>query len=315
MKTTRTFLYAMVAASLLLGSCTKQFYPQNPYRFNHFPLPQHNYKIDVFFPGEKMEDNEYVQTHLFEVTAHLGATYARMVERVTELAQQANVDGILIQSQESIYSYETKTLLAMGFKYKRNVDYLEQYRIVDQLWIFNQDDQQWSHIANMFPDFNNQIFQIETVNDNPWGEHYFKNYIRKYSLDFLLNDKSPNWTYRTAPTGILSERRFKLPSGESIRVKIAYNDQFQPKTLNVIYYNHLTGKEPQEIQINRNEKNQIVEKIILINKTPILREEFEYDQEGKLVSSTYYKLNSADQTPVVKTKYYFYTNEDVYKYF
>jgi hypothetical protein len=209
MKAQKRFYFPpLLVFILLLSGCSMQRYPTTDvYRINDFPTPEQNYIVDVLFTGEEPDENSYIKTHYFEAHSYYGASFAQLLEILKSKAASANVDAILVLAPEA--DEDMRLLTGVGIKYKSNVDYLSKYRIVDQLYYFDSDSSDFVQIANLYPDFNNQIFEVENTADDNSGRYFFTNYIEKYSLAFLLEDNSEHWRFRNhTHTGKLSGRRY-----------------------------------------------------------------------------------------------------------
>jgi hypothetical protein len=317
MKAQKRFYFpALLIFCLLLSGCSIKRYPATDvYRINDFPTPKHEYIVDVLFTGEEPDESNYIKTHFFEAHSYYGASYAQLLEIIKSQAASSNVDAVIILTPEAYE--ETRLLTGLGIKYKSNVDYLSKYRIVDQLYYFDSDSSDFVQIANLYPDFNNQIFEVEnTADDNP-GRYFFTNYIEKYSLAFLLEDDSEHWRFRNhAHTGKLSGRRYiNRETSKRIDVKLNY-EGVKLNHLEVTY--RFLGLEAQKrkIFITYDEAGRVKEKKITdMDHNPLLKEYFTYSEEGKLAQSIYYRITDNHELPFLKTNYFYFENEDVYEYF
>ena len=313
----RYYLPALLMIISLLSGCaaTKKYPVPDPYRINDFPTPPQEYVVEVLFPGEEPKKGTYIKTHFFEAQSFHVISYAQLLERIKSQAASANVDAVMILAPEA---YEDlRILTAVGIKYKSNVDYLTNYRLVDQLYVFDQGKDEFVHVANMYPDFNNKIFSIENMGEQQRSTYYYNQYIRKYSIPFLLEEKNQHWRYQEETASGLINRRLYTNWGNStrIKVKISY-DQMQKKQLDVRYYypNFLT--ERKRIILEFNEENQISKKTIFDEQLKAqLKEVFTYDEEGKLLNSIYYKINGNEEIPFLKTNYFYFSEDDIYEYF
>jgi hypothetical protein len=294
-----------------------QRYPTTDvYRINNFPTPKHDYIVDVLFTGEEPDENSYIKTHFFEAHSYYGSSYAQLLEIIKRQAASANVDAVIILTPEAYE--ETRLLTGVGIKYKANVDYLSDYRLVDQLHIFDNEKNEFVQIANLYPDFNDQIFEVENTGDDHSGKYYFKNYVEKYNLAFLLEDDSEYWRFRNhSQTGRLRSRRYQNHEiSKRIDVKLNYENA-KLDHLEITY--HFPGKldvEKCKIYITYDDAGRFKEKEITDDQNkPLLKEYFSYSDDGKLIESIYYRIKDNEKLPFLKTNYFYFDNEDVYKYF
>lgn len=317
MKTKSTRNFWGLTLLMLLSSCMQTYRVYDPYRISDLPTPPHSNKVQVYFLGEQPDNNEYVRTHMFEVHSYNGATYASMVRALQDRAEKKNVDALIVLTPESFYDPSVKILTGVGIKFKANVDYLEKYRLVDQLYLYNEEKDDFVQIANLYPDFNHQIFQYEAVDDFKEAGYYYKNYIRKYSVPFLLEDRSSLWSYsHNVTTGFLNRRTYRNRDSQTT---ITVSPDFEERQLTHLEVTYRMPGKPLErkfIAISYGEEGRIVEKIIKDQqKKPILKEVFIYDERGKYLQSTYYRLENEKEIPFLRTNYFYYENEDIYTYF
>jgi hypothetical protein len=72
----------------------------------------------------------------------------------------------------------------------------------------------------------------------------------------------------------------------------------------------------QKIFITYDDAGRLKEKKITNEENePLLKEYFNYSEEGKFIQSTYYKIENNNELPFLKTKYFYFEDEDVYEYF
>ena len=325
MKLRKIITSTIILASLFaFGGCMTPYYARvDPYRIKEFPTPRHNNEIKIYFPGEKPPDKEYIQTHAFEALNYPGAPLSAQLRSVTQQASDAGVDAIIIMShgdQNRILPYggfvRENSLTALGIKFKEKVDYLHMYRFVDQLYAFNADKDTFELVANMFPDFNGKTTQVEILDDSQLGKYYFENYIRRYSLDFLLGDESQNWRYKTSIDGRVTRRDYTSDGRRTIRVRPIYEPGTKKLTsLEVSYLQPDQGWNKKLIRIEYGANRLASEKVILQNGTPEYIERYIYDDLNRILTSTYFRIIDGKEQPFLQTHYYYYEKKDVFERF
>lgn len=312
----RLYFPALLVICFIMSGCSMQRYPATDvYRINDFPTPENDYIVDILFTGEEPDKSNYIKTHFFEAHSYYGSSYAQLLELIKSQAASSNVDAVIILTPE-VYE-ETRLLTGVGIKYKSNVDYLSSYRIVDQLYYFDTDANDFVQIANLYPDFNYQIFEVENTGDDHSGNYYFKNYIEKYSLAFLLEDNSANWKFSNhSQTGRLKNRIYhNRETSKRIVVKLNYEDA-EIDHLDITYRHPGKEVEKYKIYLTYDDAGRLKEKKINNEENePLLKEYFNYSEEGKFIQSTYYKIENNNELPFLKTKYFYFEDEDVYEYF
>jgi hypothetical protein len=302
---------------MVLSGCVEYRYvASDRFRINDFPTPPHNYKVELYFAGEKLPEQDYIRTHMFPV--YSGGSAAEMVKGIHAAAENAHVDAVIILSPERYMDYELDayrtSVTGIGIKFKENVDYLHNYRFVNKLYVFDLDSMDYRHIADLFPNFNNQIFHVNVIDSTPTTNFYYENYIKKYSLPFLLEDKGSEWRYKKDEKGRERERSYFKYNQKKFSLNIYYENNL-PTFLRIKFITTGYLVEERSIRINYNQNDQITEKTIFDRKTPLLKEVFSYDEEGKLVESIYYRIEDTLEKPFLKTTYIYFENADVYQYF
>ncbi len=322
-----TFIIALSLAVLLLSSCMSR-YPgvvaTDPYRVKDFPTPRHKSEIKVFYPTDrKPAPKSYIQTHLFEALDFPGTSLGRQVRQLVDKASFAGVDAIIIESHRDIWRtlpnglrIRENVARAKGIKFKQRVNYLHLYRYVDQLFKYDAPRDTFELVANLFPDFNGQIVRVEGDNQAR-ANHYYRNYIKLYSLDFLLGDESDNWKFRRTLSGRVIRRNHVDNKGQvTIKLRLKY----EPGTRKISYIDGQflgeTGRwDRKEIWLKFDDNKLVKEKLIIKNGARFLVERFIYDDQDRVITSTYYKFVDGGEQPFLQTQYYYYEKEDLDKLF
>jgi hypothetical protein len=321
-----SIIFFVTLATLLFSSCMTR-YPgsvaTDPYRVKDFPTPRHKSNIKIFYLGDRLPaERSYIQTHLFEALDFPGTPLNRQVRQLVDKAGFAGVDAIIIESHGDIWRtlpnglrVRENVARAKGIKFKQRVNYLHLYRYADQLFKYEAPKDSFELIANLFPDFNGKIVKVEGDNQAK-ANHYYRNYIRLYSLDFLLGDESDNWRYKKTLSGKVTKREHFDRGKKTIKLKLKY----EPGTKKISYIDgQFLGEagrwDKKEIWLKFGDNKLIEEKLILREGVPFLVERFLYDDQNKLITSTYYKFVDGGEQPFLQTQYYYYEKEDLDKLF
>jgi len=325
MSSRKIFISAILLAALLPFTGCMTPYPAtfDPYRIKEFPTPRHKNEVKIYFPGEQVPDKEYIQTHAFDALNFPGTPLSVQVRQIRDQAMDAGVDAVIIMSHGDQNRHlpfggyiRENSLTGLGIKFKENVDYLHMYRFVDQLYAFNADKDTFEIVANLFPDFNGKITQVEVLDDGQLGKYYFENYIRRYSLDFLLGDESTNWRYKTGLDGRITRRDYAPGGRRVIRVKPVYEPG--TKKLTGLEANYLRAEqiwERKQISVQYGLNRLISQKIISKNGVPEMIERYYYDELNRILTSTYFWIIDGKEEPFLQTHYYYYENKDVFEQF
>jgi len=323
MNANQTFPWLLLPLALLfLQGCMSTYRTTiDPFRIKDFPTPPHRREISVFDVGSIPPEKPYIQTHEFESQHFPGATRSFQIGNILEQAGGSGVDAIVITLHQNEWGSQPfrrvaylNVMRAKGIKFKENVDYLHLFPYVAQLYVFNDQTGSFDLIANLTPDFNGHIVQVEDLADGK-GNHYYNNYIRLYSLDFLLGDQSESWRFRRSFGGQVTRRNFYERGRRTISLEILYE---HPRKITSLHANFLTRDnrwQPKEFRLVYGANRLIEEKTILINGIPALVERFFYDELNRLVTSTYYRIENGREKPFLQTHHYYYENRDVFEHF
>jgi len=321
-----TLVCVLALFALPLSSCMVR-YPglvgTDPYRVKDFPTPRHKSDIRVFLPGDRMPaQGSYIQTHLFEALDFPGTPLNRQVRQLVDKAGFAGVDAIIIESHDDIWRtlpngirIRENVATARGIKFKSRVNYLHFYRYVDQMFRFNVAKDSFELVGNLFPDFNGHIIRVEGENQAK-ANHYFRNYIRRYSLDFLLGEESPNWRYRKSLSGRVTRRNYVEKGEVTIRLRLRYEPGTRRiRSIDGQFLGESGRWDRKQILLKFGDNRLIEEKLILKEGVPFLIERFGYDDIGRLATSTYHRFVDGVEQPFLQLQHYYFEKEDLDRLF
>lgn len=245
------------------------------------------------------------------------------VQQIKALASDAGVDAVVIMTHRDQTELDrfghylmVNSLTALGIKFKENVDYLHMYRFVDQLYAFNAEKDTFELVANLYPNFDGQVKTVESLDSNDLGKFYFENYIRRYSLDFLLAEQSERWRYKTGLNGLVTRRDYVINGARHILLKLHYADNTKKlERVEASMYGPGEMWHDYEILLEYGPNKMVSEKKILANGNTELIERFYYDEMDRVLSSTYHRIVDGAEEPFLQTHYYYYEDEDVYEQF
>jgi len=319
----KLFLWVFLPIILLfLQGCMSTYRATvDPFRIKDFPTPPQRQKIEVFDQRTIPSGKPYIQTHEFEVYHFPGASRSFQIGNILEQAGGSGVDAVVITDHQNEWvslpfgriTYQN-VMRAKGIKFKENVDYLHFYSYVAQLYIFDEQTASFEIIADLKPNFNGQIVQVEDLASGK-GHHYYHNYIRMYSLDFLLGDTSEAWRFRRSPGGQVIRRNFYDRGRRTIRLQLHYEHRRKLTSIRASFLTADNTWQPKEFRLVYGENRLIEEKSIIINGKLALVERFNYDEMNRLMTSTYYRMVNGEEMPFLQTHHYYYKNQDVFDRF
>ncbi|MFC6996574.1 hypothetical protein [Rufibacter roseus] len=324
---TFTFRCLAFASLVLLGtSCMHQYVPDHSYnRLSAIPTPFHQNEVEVFFPGEKPTDTAYVKIGVLEHKAEGEVAYSTLLENLKAKAQEQGIDAILLlgknqstriktdetlgeilteilfntEIEDNYYSVTTHELAAVGIKYKRNLQYLPGYVQAKSIYALEGGKEELVATVRL----NHQGMPANVTPTSSSNEITYNYYVQPYDVDFLLRSEGSEWRYSTKSGQIKTRKQMSgNGTGPALKVKITYNAQNQPTVLELIYPGTTTSK---TIQLTYR-GNQIAEKLILMEQQLYLKEINQFSTEGKLLSTTHYKMVDGQEQPFLKTVYEYY---------
>lgn len=270
------------------------------------------------FPGEEKIGKPYIQTHVFEVRGYYNEPFAGLVDRMRHMAIQAGVDAVIIMNKDLHQGWdsedqpvEVSILSGLGVVLKENVDYLHNYKYLSQLHKYDVDKDTFELYANLYPEFDNQVKQVECLKDGA-GNFYFANFIQKYSNEFLLEQISPMWRQEYSSDGKLFRRKYTGNTNERITFRIYYKESSSnPDYIKGRFYSPAGHSIKTTINFIYDNEGKLSEKIIFENGKKSLREVFIYDEWDRHITSEWYTVTEEENSPFLKVENYFYENEDV----
>lgn len=314
----------------LLSSCMYRYFPQQDTgKLMTYPVIPHKNEVEVYFNNEKPTDTAYLKLRVIDMYGGIYTSTGAMIESMKKEAQKYGVDAILLLDDKTITKANTEWSLwnknnrtyttyensrfmyALGIKYKRNIDKVDNYIRKQEIQLYDSATKTYKSILDVELELDGNQKKINEI--VPKTAIYYHQFIKKYSLSWLIYDTSAEWqtTSLTKP---------EYSPFELVRVYAANN---WDKKLRVIY-RYSKSKKIEKVEIKQPEKklqvlnytylNKETQKLSLLSvtekKKQIYKQVFEYDENQKLQNSLFYKIEADKEIPFLKINYIYYQKSD-----
>jgi hypothetical protein len=317
----------------LLSACMYHYFPQQDTgKLMTYPIIPHKNEVEVYFGNEKPTDTAYLKLRVIDMYGGIYTSTGAMIEAMKKEAQKYGVDAILLLDDKAITEatttstgilwnraqsytqYENRRFMcALGIKYKRNISQVDNYIRKQQIALYDSATQTYKAILDVELELDGNAKKMKEI--VPKTALYYDNFIKKYSLSWLIYDKSADWQTTSYDENINQKSQFDL-------VRVYSRDNWDKK-LKVSYnYNGLQQiekvrikspeKKPQFLKyVYLNPKTQKLNSLTVVeNDKTIYKQVFEYDENQKLQHSLFYKIEEGKEIPFLKVTYIYYQKSD-----
>ncbi|MEM8968094.1 MAG: hypothetical protein AAGE93_16870 [Bacteroidota bacterium] len=295
---------------IALVGCTVG-YPPNFYDQDmlvDFPLLPHTEDVPVYFPHDTLPDEEYLRVGVLEARGGEFTSYNELIRRLQFQAQERGVDAIQLMNKEveADEYYGTSILSGIGIKYIKSLDYLNDFVRSQEIYLTNgnhvsPDSSQW--VSKIWFDFNGEVERVE-------GDQNYAQFIRKYSLDYLLYSISRRWRYAVDEYGELRLRvNYSATGAVNLRAWFSYQMRERPNFIRIREY---PSRAESTLWFAYDVEAKMLKKRITLPNGDVMDQIPVYNAAGKLLKSEYYKLDADQQlTPYLLVVHQFYSPDDV----
>jgi hypothetical protein len=291
-------------------SCTVG-YPPNYYdqgMLVDFPLLPHTSEVQVYFPHDSLPDEEYLRVGVLEARGGEFTSYNQLIRQLQVQARERGVDAIQLMDKqvEASEYYGTSILSGIGIKYVKNLEYLTHFVKAQEIYLpytsqLSADSGRWT--TKVWLDFDRTPQTVE-------GNREYANFIRRYSLDYLLYEQGPRWRYALDEYGQIRMRVHTTGTGSPhLRVWFSYQTRHLPNFIRIKKY---PEKEESTIWLAYDAEGRILKKRITLADGEVIDQILTYDVDGRHTKSEYYKVKDDQQlVPYLIVKHQFYSPDDV----
>lgn len=275
---------------------------------NLTPIPTftHENEVKVYFNESEIKD-PFVRIKVLEVS---NGNYQTLLNKLKKNGQLLGVDALIILGNTAtekvegsdgyVSSSSIHTLYALGIKYIKNIDYLDQFVKKERLYLVENGKNEL--VGSVIRSPEGDVLEVKD------SMKYFKTFILPFDLFYLQFDNKSNWYYQLSPFGLVSNRRILNKNGN-----ILQEEKFEYGTYNLVkkvsIYKSLAAVGRVEVFYNRVNRN-VDYKIIEMNKKK-WKETFLYDNNEKLIGKRIDFLDDGKEIPFLAIEFEYYSNADL----
>ena len=336
MKTVNILLLTLIA--LGMSNCSYKSYPN--YRASHLtdiPTHEHSNEVEVYYMDDDIGE-EFLPIQKISSKKTGEDSYNKIILDVQRQAQQLGMDAIIIEEQmdgyqteergpsalgiilsiildiESETTYEEvyfQEFMAVGIKYRKNIDYLDRYVYAKTIW--QQEENGRHKIASATFNLFGKIMNLE-------GDSIQWNNYQAYTLEHLVYDNEPPWTWKNVSSSDQKrwKRKYKLPYAY-LKVEVLF--------MNATQINHLDIKKKrthprletiseERMRVVYQKGSKDIKRTELYREEKLIRsEEYFYDQEGRILQRQVFLFKEKKKILDKTIVYEYYRNSDINYFF
>jgi hypothetical protein len=318
-------LFSLLLLCFLFSACMRGYQNQDSGQLMPYPIIPHTQEVEVYFNQEKPTDTAYLKLRVIDVYKPMHTATGEMIAVLKQKAQQYGVDALLLLDEKSFlnssFGYNSRytsvtdynnyrLLSAVGIKYKKNISGIENYIQKQDIELYDSVTKTYKPILGIELDLNENSRNIYEI--APKTANYYHNYIKKYSLAWLVKDKSADWIHNelNEPSSFNIKRVYKHDNWEQkLRVTYQYNKSKQIEKLSIkqpekagqkLVYTYQDAKSNRPLSLVVTEKSKIIYKQI-----------FNFDDTKKLQNSIFYIVNGNQETPFLRVNYKYFSKNSL----
>jgi len=278
-----------------------------------------NTAVKLYFGNEIPNDTAYSKIKIIAISGvgYKGESKKLAIQMKKEAIKQG-VDAIInIKRREfseeeytltdMLFGYEDMTtkyygqLYGLGIKYHKNIHYLDRLVKKEESYLIENGNE-----TPLFTVHLNTLGELDSlITFQNQGLSIHDNYHYKYSRQHLVFEKY-KWKHSSLHKGKLKRQLYKVDDWPIKNVVISYYDT---KKIKQITITDLASLNKEKVLFEYQKFNVLKSKKIVQSNGTEIYEEFEYNDERKLISKTTYRLSSEEKTPFYKVYYQYYSNK------
>ena len=274
------------------------------------PVKPHKEKVSIIFPGEKTPEEPYIKVDILEVSGN-----GRMKDLIIELqakGQLRGVDALIIMGNDTYeetddeYYYTTQKISALGIKFIKNIDYLEECIKRANVIAFDKKQNKYDTVAVIETDWRGRFFELKN------GDPFYWDFLYNYSLQHLVEEKNSDWKYwQTMDSdGFVRTKRIKTFNNQtSTPLEIV---ELKSRS-GITYFAKLkdTKQFSANIEFQYNSKGKLISKKIKSKIRGLFNQKFIYQEDGSLLRTDVYKINGEEEKFYFKVIFERYDSSDL----
>ena len=323
----------LIISSLSLTSCYQAYLATNSQVgvLNNIPTIPHQNKVEVYFPGEYPEDKEYIKIKVLETVggnyynpagfpvssdqSGSSLAYPSLIDGIRKQAQAEGMDAVLIIDRAEIVSSSSSnvetssSLTAVGIKFKKNLNYLDNFVQRKNVLLADSTEQfaQKPFVSHEYDPGGKIIKSVGDVSRK--GQLLYVNYIQKYNYDFLVNEKSNEWRYHPDEFGIIKKRVY---GPQNMVVKLNYNSQKQVDKVKLNFPSAF-DKDKETIYFKFDEQKRVSGFEMEQDSKVVLRGTYFYDENNRLVRQDILKIIEGVEKPFLQINNEYFPRDYAYQ--
>lgn len=329
-------LIFVIGGLSLLTQCTS-YQPVSPLhkraKLVDLPAPSHTKEVEVYFQGERPQDTAFVKLEIVDVYGNDATSSTAMVNELKRAAQHRGLDALLLMDKQ-IYAellqqgptvgdlvvglltnptprvpdYSTKTtqtVSALGIKYIKHIDYLDQYPVSQHVMYYNPQTNEEKEALKIRLDSYGREKKHTVVNEK--GAEYFNKYVEPYRYDYLVTSDFRWFEVRDKQNRVV-KRKHRTETGEvDLRVKLYYDSLNRVKQLKLTYID-IPKTEVMELHYTG---ERLVAKNVFRDQQLVWKEELIYDEHNRLMEERIYWLEQESKNPFFRIRYTYCGSTDI----
>jgi len=311
-------LFPLLTFLLFIASCYTPYYYigysehlEKPL-FTKVPMKSHDKSVEIFFPGEKPPGEEYIKVDILEVVG--GGRMKDLIKNLQEKGRLHGVDALMIMGndtyEESVgdYVYTNQKISALGIKYIKNIDYLNDCIKQANVISLNEKTMKYDTTTVIRTDAQGRFLEFEE------GEVFYWGFLYYFSLEHLAYDYSSQWQHKKfmKDNGLVRITRVRTHhSNPGVHLETVIIEQFG-KFIRKLKVNHL--QRPQfsaKISFNYDKDGYLIEKDIDSERRGKFKQKFVYDENGLLLRIDVFKIKDKKEEFYFKAVFERYEQDDL----
>ena len=295
--------------SILFFSCYNYYSPTfknykdgvQQSQFTSIPIKPTVEKVKVIFPGEKIPEEAYIKVDVIDAFGRAQTSTQDMITRLQDQAKMKGMDAIIIISKDNIseifqdedcedYTVTTQKLSALGIKFIKNIDYLDECIKGGTILTWSEDKNDFVEKSKFKADWKGNLLSVES------GDKFYYNFLYNFSLQHLAYERNSNWSFMvnsSSPAEKIIKRAKRDPSGRQIFAKEVKLKEVYKKIVfaNVkSFYNQLYSG---QINFQYDDDNRIVQQDIHSKTLGEYQQKFIYDEQRRLTGIEVFDMKNS----------------------
>lgn len=336
MKTVNILLLTLL--SLGLSNCSYQpYYNDQTSLLTDIPTYRHTNEVDVFYMDEYISE-DFLPIHEIYSKKTGENSYEKIIIDLKQQAQKLGLDAVIIEEHKDGYRTEEKKpstlgiilgfllgfepvttyediyyqeFKAVGIKYRKNIDYLDQYVYSKTIWQEKTDGRK--QVASAYLNLFGRIMKTEG-DSIQWNNYY------QCTLEHLAFEYQKPWKWKNISNSDQKKWRRKYDlSDRYLKVDVHFKDFNQIDFLKIKKkrtQGRSTSVSEEHMAVIYQKGNKDIKRTELYRDEKLIRsEEYFYDQEGRILQRQVFLFKEKKKILDKTIVYEYYRNSDIDYFF